>query len=708
MDPRERVRNKSGTKSSIKQVIEEIITEIETRHGVTSFPMEEGQDEHKLDQNSENITENPVSFQNLLEGRVSKVELLLAAFKRQEEERRIELEREQLERERRNDRWRQEDRETLMYLLGANDNLQRKVDSHDVRLAEQDSRVTELEGQVSSMRIGFDSLENQISALELGRMDDQEDSDPDNFGVDTGLSTAAPGRRGGVTLRPGQAIAEERTQKVKALEKQLSLLSDSHGEHMKILATHGGQISRMLGDIHALAERVAHHAGRITQSENDILAMGSRDAAMDPLRGVHSDIVIDDEKSDEPLAEAKPAIVRSRRELTGTNPPESTFSWTDMRGDIHYEEVKHCDREVQTVLPNPPAFAMAEPRVVSPKSRKFEKKVGGRTRSSGGGGDGFDSDDDGDKRRRSEDEDSEPDRARRKKKGLTRDYLKSVSRTPLLASPAKLMALMAETPAARRAHPMPYYGYGPMPLGYGGGPYGFPTQITMRERPTIDKLCLSRLDVPRLLIFREKFVRLQQSSYPDQLLITHYLDSRVMAMLVTTIKTEDKFEDLWEQIKIFGGVVQAEHQLLDNNDVYSVLTFIARPKSKLEMDTWLGQSVWDATSYGKFKNNRTYIQTYMDYYLHAWTHYKERFEILIEILCHDDTMKYFPVFVKKKNGVLGLIDYFVNGTPDVGFTKQINDKYITAERYEQIQDFPTFVDEHFRGLKKLRDHNKLV
>ena len=43
-----------------------------------------------------------------------------------------------------------------------------------VRLAEQDSSVTELEEQVSSMRIGFDSLENQISALELGRMDDQE------------------------------------------------------------------------------------------------------------------------------------------------------------------------------------------------------------------------------------------------------------------------------------------------------------------------------------------------------------------------------------------------------------------------------------------------------------------------------------------------------------------------------------------------------
>ena len=48
------------------------------------------------------------------------------------------------------------------------------MNSHDVRLAEQDSRVTELEGQVSSMRIGFDSWDNQISALELGRMDGQE------------------------------------------------------------------------------------------------------------------------------------------------------------------------------------------------------------------------------------------------------------------------------------------------------------------------------------------------------------------------------------------------------------------------------------------------------------------------------------------------------------------------------------------------------
>ena len=69
-----------------------------------------------------------------------------------------------------------------------------------------------------------------------------------------------------------------------------------------------------------------------------------------------------------------------------------------------------------------------------------------------------------------------------------------------------------------------------------------------------------------------------------------------MAILLATIRTEDRFENLWEKIKIFGGAVQAEHQLLDNNEVYSVLAYIARPKSKLEMDTWLGQSVWDTLS----------------------------------------------------------------------------------------------------------------
>ena len=179
-------------------------------------------------------------------------------------------------------------------------------------------------------------------------------------------------------------------------------------------------------------------------------------------------------------------------------------------------------------------------------------------------------------------------------------------------------------------------------------------------------------------------------------------------MLLTTIKTEDKFEHLWNKIKILGGVLQTEHQLLANKEVYSVLTYIVRPKSRIEMNKWLGQSVWDATSYLKFKNNRSYIQTYIDYYLHAWTHYKERFELLVEILCHEDTKKYFPVYAKRKNGTNGLIDYFMNGTPDVQFSRQVQEHYISQEEYERINDFPTFVDKYFRALKKLRDNSKLI
>ena len=92
---------------------------------------------------------------------------------------------------------------------------------------------------------------------------------------------------------------------------------------------------------------------------------------------------------------------------------------------------------------------------------------------SGDGGDGSGSDDSDDesKRKRSNSTDSEePEKHRRKKKGMTRDYLKTIPKKPLLASPVKMMALMAETPGLARGIGMPYYGYGAMPIGYVPGP----------------------------------------------------------------------------------------------------------------------------------------------------------------------------------------------------------------------------------------------
>jgi len=84
--------------------------------------------------------------------------------------------------------------------------------------------------------------------------------------------------------------------------------------------------------------------------------------------------------------------------------------------------------------------------------------------------------------------------------------------------------------------------------------------------------------------------------------------------------------------------------------------------------------------YSKFKNNRSYIQTYIDYYLQAWTHYRERVEMLIEILHHEDTKPFFPTYIKRKGSENSLLDYFFKGTPDVQFSKQIRKKYIDSEK----------------------------
>ena len=85
------------------------------------------------------------------------------------------------------------------------------------------------------------------------------------------------------------------------------------------------------------------------------------------------------------------------------------------------------------------------------------------------------------------------------------------------------MTAFARTPGMGRIPVHPIYHYMPTPGAYGLAPTSFPSQVVMRERPTIDKLCLSKLDVPRLLIFREKFIRLANANYPEELLLTHYM-----------------------------------------------------------------------------------------------------------------------------------------------------------------------------------------
>ena len=79
------------------------------------------------------------------------------------------------------------------------------------------------------------------------------------------------------------------------------------------------------------------------------------------------------------------------------------------------------------------------------------------------------------------------------------------------------MATFVDTPVAVRKGLLPYYPYATGPPIYSMMPGTFPSHKVMREKPTIEKLCLSKLDVPCLLLFREKFVRLAQANYPEEL-----------------------------------------------------------------------------------------------------------------------------------------------------------------------------------------------
>ena len=74
------VSNQKGKKSTIKGLIDEIIQEIKIRHGLVSFPAKEEQEEFEPEQNSGKEPNYSTTFQNVLEGRVSKIELVLQLF----------------------------------------------------------------------------------------------------------------------------------------------------------------------------------------------------------------------------------------------------------------------------------------------------------------------------------------------------------------------------------------------------------------------------------------------------------------------------------------------------------------------------------------------------------------------------------------------------------------------------------------------------
>ena len=99
----------------------------------------------------------------------------------------------------------------------------------------------------------------------------------------------------------------------------------------------------------------------------------------------------------------------------------------------------------------------------------------------------------------------------------------------------------------------------------------------------IKDLCLSKIDVPSLMTFREKFIQMVNNYTPEEFCMVHYLNNHTKSSLYSTIEMETKFQEYYDRIEPYGGIIQMGSHLLDNDEVYTVLFFMARPKSELEM-----------------------------------------------------------------------------------------------------------------------------
>ena len=129
--------------------------------------------------------------------------------------------------------------------------------------------------------------------------------------------------------------------------------------------------------------------------------------------------------------DAMPVHPREPRISTCTNDPDTAFSYADIHGkpDTHQQRTS---RGVQA------QEAEQEDREVYVRARagKTDKK---KTTRRGGGSGGYNSGDGSDDstrgRRKGYDSDESDGAQKRKKEGLTRDYLETVRKKPLLASP---------------------------------------------------------------------------------------------------------------------------------------------------------------------------------------------------------------------------------------------------------------------------------
>ena len=113
------VSSNNGGRSEIKNLIIELITEIEREHGLDKFPERCTEIDENLDLESKKSPKKGLVFQNLLEDRMKRVELVLASFQRQKIQSR------------------EESRKREMLLFKMTTELQERIDIHDAKLIDQ-------------------------------------------------------------------------------------------------------------------------------------------------------------------------------------------------------------------------------------------------------------------------------------------------------------------------------------------------------------------------------------------------------------------------------------------------------------------------------------------------------------------------------------------------------------------------------------------
>jgi len=202
-------------------------------------------------------------------------------------------------------------------------------------------------------------------------------------------------------MRESHTKLESRSQR-EELERLLDSIDKTLESHNKILFRHGTNISELQGSTQGAQGQIDALEGRLTRVEDQLgrvkeeiarNASAVESAPFTAVEEINPGTGISDERSSvEPRR-------RYLRESTGTNAPETAFTWEDLNGEGPTPVGNQRNQEVQTFSPGAEPSFLADAKVGegvrSWRAGRYQIKGG-----SGDGGDGSGSDGSGDESKR--------------------------------------------------------------------------------------------------------------------------------------------------------------------------------------------------------------------------------------------------------------------------------------------------------------------